>query len=58
LLLASIQELVQILTQRRLRMPRIDEGDAQICEMTGIAGGKGRFARGGDTGDLDIADLD
>jgi len=39
-------------------MPRIDEGDAQICEMTGIAGGKGRFARGGDTGDLDIADLD
>jgi hypothetical protein len=57
-LLASSQELVQILTQRRLRMPRIDEGDAQICEMTGIAGGEGRFARGGDTDDLNIPDLD
>ena len=39
-------------------MPRIDEGDAQICEMTGIADGDGCFARGGETGDLDIADLD
>ena len=46
------------LTQRRLSVPRIDEGDAEICEMSGIAGGEGCFARGGDTGDLDIADLD
>jgi hypothetical protein len=39
-------------------MPRIDEGDAQICEMTGIAGREGRFARRGDTDDLNIPDLD
>jgi hypothetical protein len=26
--------------------------------MAGIAGGEGCFARGGDTGDLDLADLD
>ena len=26
--------------------------------MTGVAGGEGHFARCGDTGDLDVADLD
>ena len=39
-------------------MPRINKRNAQICEMTGMAGGEGCFARGGDAGDLDVADLD
>jgi len=41
----------------RLSLPRIDDIDAQLREMTGIAGGEGCFARGGDTGDLHIADF-
>ena len=38
-------------------MPGIDENDAKVFKMTGVAGRERCFARGGDTGDLDVADL-
>jgi hypothetical protein len=39
-------------------VPGIDENDPKVFEVTDVARGEGRFARGGDTGDLDVADLD
>jgi hypothetical protein len=48
----------QIPSARRLSVPRIDEIDAKVFEMTGVARGEDCFARGRDTSDLDIADLD
>jgi hypothetical protein len=39
-------------------VPRIDESDAEVVEMTGIAGCEDCFAGSGDAGDLDIADLE
>src|SRR5256885_16242208 len=38
-------------------VPGIDENDAKVFKMTGVAGRERCFVRGGDTGDLDVADL-
>jgi hypothetical protein len=39
-------------------VPRVDENDPEASKVAGVARGEGCFAREGDTGDLDIADLD
>jgi hypothetical protein len=47
----------QIPIAHQLSVPRIDENDAKVFKMTGVAGRDGCFARSGDTRDMDVADL-
>src|SRR5215831_1471795 len=41
-----------------LSVPRIDEVDTEVIEMTGVAGGEEGLARDGNAGDLDVANFD